>query len=50
MACQQPDRKKPHLVLLRQSLVYAFCGAGVDGEGHPVIGVTCIGEAREPVD
>jgi hypothetical protein len=24
----------------------AFCGAGVDGEAHPDIGVTCIGETR----
>jgi hypothetical protein len=27
-------------------VLHAFCGAGVDGEGHPVIGVTWIGETR----
>jgi hypothetical protein len=29
--------------------LHAFCGAGVDGEGHPVIGVTWIGETRADV-
>src|SRR5215218_8017034 len=27
-------------------MLHALCGAGVDGEGHPGIGVTWIGEAR----
>ena len=26
--------------------LHAFCGADVDGEGHPVIGVTWTGETR----
>jgi hypothetical protein len=27
-----------------RGVLHAFCGAGVEGEGHPDIGVTCIGE------
>jgi hypothetical protein len=27
-------------------VLHAFCGAGVDGEGHPVMGVTWTTEAR----
>ena len=26
--------------------MHGFCGAGVDGEGHPVMGVTWVGEPR----
>ena len=29
-----------------RGVLHAFCGAGLDGEGHPVMGVACIGEAR----
>ena len=27
-------------------VLHALCGAGVDGEGHPVIGVSWTGETR----
>jgi hypothetical protein len=27
-------------------VLHAFCGAGVDGEGHPVMGVSWTVEAR----
>jgi hypothetical protein len=29
-----------------RGVLHAFCGVGVDGEGHPVTGVTWTGETR----
>jgi hypothetical protein len=29
-----------------RGVLHAFCGVGVDGEGHPVMGVTWTGETR----
>jgi hypothetical protein len=37
-ACQQPDRERSLLVRLSRSLA-CHLWAGVDGEGHPVMGV-----------